>query len=607
MSVWLTPELKPFFGGTYFPPEDRHGRVGFKTLIQRIAQVWRDERQTLLEYGEKSEKLLVDDASRQTLGSIASAEVAIAQCLDELVGAFDPEFGGFGSAPKFPMPGNLFLLVESIARQNGSVDESRLKEMLEGTLDHMAKGGMWDHVGGGFHRYSVDKYWHVPHYEKMLYDQGQLASVYAEAYRLSGRREFANVAMTISKYVARDLLGPEGGIFAAEDADSVLPSDADAHGEGVFYIWSQTELRAILGEKSELFEDAFGVKVGGNARPESDPHGELKGMNTLFRHSSDAELAERFGMSEEEIASNLELSVEKLFKCRESRPRPHLDDKVIVSWNALMVSGACKVYQICGDYASMELARKSAAFLWSEMWAAEDKRFRRSYRGKPGNAFGFAEDYAAAANAFIDVYECAFDTVWLERSLLVVQQLRGRFEDAQRGGFFASESGDPSLIVRLRDNYDGAEPSASSMAAIAMLRLAAIFNDSELRDAGRKTIEAFGEQWSRSPRSMPLMLVAALRFLEGDQQIVIVGDPREDATRELLGIVNRKRKPYSVLVLIDSSQSLPKLFESNASVKAMSEAVDRGRAVAYVCDNYACKAPVTSKQELEKMLAGEDA
>ncbi|EDY83925.1 conserved hypothetical protein [Verrucomicrobiia bacterium DG1235] len=598
MSVWLTPDLKPFYGGTYFPPEDKYGRVGFLTLVERIGQLWRDERATLLEYGEKSQALLADSASRNLSDGIGEAAGAIDLCLEQLDTEYDEQWGGFGGAPKFPMPGYFQMLVDGISRRGNA----RLTEMLAGSLEKMADGGIWDHVGSGFHRYSVDKYWHVPHYEKMLYDQGQLAGIYAEAYRLTGRDSFAAVAKGIVRYVARDLQGAAGELFAAEDADSALPDDASKHGEGAFYVWSKAELDGLLGEDAALFASAYDVKAGGNARPESDPHGELKGMNTLMRVASDGELGKRFSLEVSAVRERLGACLGVLFEKRDGRPRPHLDDKALVSWNALMISGACKVYQACGDADALELAKKAAVFLFAEMWDAGEGRFARVYRGGCGEQGGFAEDYAAAAGACLDLYEATFDAVWVERAREVLQQLKLRFWDEQRGGFFATEVGDANVLVRLRDDYDGAEPAASSLAALALLRLAALLDDEKLRVLGRETIEAFGEQWKRSPRAMPLMLVAASRFLESDQQIVVVGDLEAAETRELIACANRWRASFSVLVGVDPAVGLPEVFGGNEKLKAMLEVAEAGKPLVYVCENFACKEPVGSVESLEGIL-----
>lgn len=598
MSVWLTPDLKPFYGGTYFPPEDKYGRVGFLTVIERIGQLWQDERASLFEYGEKSLELLSGNANRDLQQGIGEAAAAIDLCLEQLAGEFDEEWGGFGNAPKFPMPGYLQLLIEGVAHRGNA----RLKEMLSSTLRKMAAGGMWDHVGGGFHRYSVDQYWHVPHYEKMLYDQGQLAGIYADTFRLTGDQDFKDVAMQIVDYVSRDLRGRDGQLFAAEDADSSLPEDETQHREGAFYVWRKNELDTLLGSEADLFATAFDVKPSGNARPESDPHGELAGTNTLMRVRSNAELAEAFSFSESEVNQRLNKSLETLFEVREKRPRPHLDDKTLVAWNGLMISGACKVYQATGYEAALGLANDAAGFLWERMWNPKSNEFRRVYRDGCGEAKGYAEDYASAACAFLDLFECTFDGRWVQRAREVVNQLRNRFLDTNRGGFFSTEKEGKGVLVRLRDDYDGAEPAASSLAAHALLRLASILDDAELRELGRKTIEAFGTQWKQAPRAMTYQLVAASRFLEGDQQIVVVGQRESEDTQRLLATANRWRKPYSVLIYLERDSELESVFSKNEKLTEMLQATPHEETRVYVCENYACQEPVSTCDALESLL-----
>lgn len=602
MSVWLTPDLKPFYGGTYFPPEDRHGRVGFKTLVMKITELWRTERSRLVAYGEESVKLMRGEAQQSVDDASSDARHAISSCLSELTSTFDSSYGGFGSSPKFPMPSNLIFLIECSAREVSPTGAVGPKDVLERTLEKMAQGGVWDHLGGGFHRYSVDRYWHVPHYEKMLYDQGQLSQVYAEAYRVSGNELFRDVALATVAYLARDMAGPEGQLYAAEDADSPSPEDPSQSKEGAFYVWTDAEVRQELGGEAEPFAAAFDVKEAGNARPESDPHGELSGTNTLARVASDAELAERFGGSEEEIRSRLEGAMRHLFEKRDKRPRPHLDDKAIASWNGLAISGACKVYQACGDEKALALAEKAGAFLWDFMWQSEERAFRRVYRNGLGAAAGFAEDYAAASNAFVDLYECSFDPLWLERSREVVEQLLTRFEDEERGGFYASEAEDSSVIVRMRDDYDGAEPAASSLAALALFRLGTLLGSEELLLKASRAVEGFAAQWTRAPRAMPLMLVAAWRLIEPVQQVVIVGNKDSEALLRMARVANHWRQPHSSVIVLNWGEPLPKAFAGNERLKAMLKPGESRDALAYVCEDYACHAPVFTAEDLEAAL-----
>jgi len=598
MSVWLTPDLEPFYGGTYFPPEDRYGRLGFPALIERIGRHWAEDRVKLLDTAARSMELLEGSAGEDMEEGVGEASDAIDACLEQLSEEFDEEWGGFGPAPKFPMPAYLNLLLECVAQRKNA----RLGELVSCSLSRMQDGGVWDHLGGGFHRYSVDRYWHIPHYEKMLYDQGQLAGIYATASQQLADRSFARTAREIVDYVARDLCGADGNLLAAEDADSALAGDLGEHAEGAFYVWRSDEIAEVLGEDADLLSAAYGAKSTGNARPESDPHGELRGTNTLFRARTSRELADSLGLDPEEVRRRLSVASEKLFAVRCKRPRPHLDDKTITSWNALMISGACKVYQIDGYEAALNLAQRAADFLWNEMWDRESSQLSRIYREGLGEAKGFAEDYAAFACACLDLYESSFEELWIERAEKLLAQTSDRFLDTRRAGFFATRADDQGRLPRLRDDYDGAEPAASSMAAIACLRLAAMIDNDALRELGRRTIEAFGQQWKRAPRAMPLMLVAASRFLAGDQQIVVVGPSGAAIVHQLLRTANRQRKPGSVLLFVDSNPRSDSSLLRNQKLQAFRDSVPAGSARAFVCENFVCQEPVSTEQALRALL-----
>ncbi|MBC2606557.1 thioredoxin domain-containing protein [Pelagicoccus albus] len=598
MSVWLTPDLKPFYGGTYFPPTDNYGRVGFTTLIDRIGTLWSEDKATLLGYGEKSRELLQENAGHHQLEGIAEAGDAIEMCLEELNTDFDEEWGGFGRAPKFPMPGYFNILLEKSARRS----KTKWLNLITSSLDKILDGGIWDHVGGGLHRYSVDQYWHVPHFEKMLYDQGQMSGVLAEAFRISGSARYAKAACQIIDYVSRDLRGELGQLFAAEDADSSLPEDPTRHGEGAFYVWTKQEIESLLGSDFELFAEAFYIKSEGNARPESDPHGELTGMNTLMRIRGDKGLAARFGKTESEVARVIEAGLKKLFDKRIKRPRPLLDDKTLLSWSSLMISGACKVYQRCGYEPALELATDAAEFLLASMREEATGSLARAFRNGRGNQNGFAEDYAAFACACLDLYESTSEVKWLQMGRELLEELEHRFLDHKRGGYFATESGDENLLVRLRDDYDGSEPAASSLAAMAQLKFASLLDDDEFRERGRRTVEAFGFQWKRAPRAMPQMLVAASRFLDSDQQIVLIGERGTDSWQSFTSTIHRHRDIGSAFVALDRREGIPSILSGNSKLAPMLESVSEGGAKVFICEDFACKEPVETVEAVEKIL-----
>src|SRR6266481_1944650 len=377
MSVWLTPDLKPFVGGTYFPPEERYGQPAFKKVLERIAIAWKEDHDKIVEQGSKIVEALRESQSAapgegKIDGSVADAAYR------QIDRSYDPKEGGFGTAPKFPRPVTLNFLTRFYARDPKSDSGKHALDVALFTLRKMAAGGMHDHIGGGFHRYSVDRYWHVPHFEKMLYDQAQLAVAYLDAFRITQDRQYEAVARDILDYVARDMTSKEGGFFSAEDADSpavaggglsaVASAKADepGHGknaEGAFYVWTKKEIDAVLGDAAEIFDFHYGVQAHGNAPEGSDPHDEFRGKNILIARHTVAETAQRFKKSEEEIAKFLAQSREKLLAIRAKRPRPHLDDKIIAAWNGLMISAVARAAQVLDDPRYLEIATRAAKFL----------------------------------------------------------------------------------------------------------------------------------------------------------------------------------------------------------------------------------------------------
>ena len=603
MSVWLMPKGQPFYGGTYFPPDDRYGRIGFEKLLIRIQEIWTKRRGELAEQATRFVETLSD--LQKPSGSEAFLEAgrdAARQVVGELKRSFDPEWGGFGNAPKFPMAANLQFLL-AVAESDFDESEKRnASEMLSITLEKMAMGGVYDFVGGGFHRYSVDRYWHVPHFEKMLYDQGQLLAVYAQAGRLFPQADYGQLIGDMVDYLKRDLIADEGGLFAAEDADSEPEDQPGAHAEGAFYVWTDEELKALLSvQEYSILRDAFAITKRGNSPPESDPHGELIGKNTLLRAMSSEQLAGKFDLEVEEIDKVLAQTRRKLFERRNQRPRPHLDDKIVAAWNAMAISGLCEAYQVFGNEESLEVALSAGRFIRSNLYDEAEKTLYRIFRGSRGEVGGFAEDYAHMISAMIDLYESTFDVDWIRFGDELAKQLIARFEDPENGGFFASEEGDDRLIARLKDDYDGAEPCASSVAVLALMKLGRILDDTNCAQVADRAIRAFEYQWSRAPRAMPLMLSALMYRAMPNQEIVIVGDESDSEFQEMLKVARRLRIRGSVLIALGNNDSSNRwLLERNQSLGSKLES--RGSLKVYVCQDYVCSAPLASSRELRSLL-----
>jgi hypothetical protein len=617
MSVWLTPDLKPFVGGTYFPPEDRYGQPGFKKVLERIATAWKENHENILEQGGKIVAALQESQSAAK-GEAQIDAATLEAAYRQIDRSYDPKEGGFGNAPKFPRPVTLNFLTRFYARDPKSDPGKQALEMALFTLRKMAAGGMHDHIGGGFHRYSVDRYWHVPHFEKMLYDQAQLAVAYLDAYQITRDKQYEAVARDILDYVARDMTSKEGGFFSAEDADSpvvggiglsAVASQAGdpGHGktaEGAFYVWTKKEIDAALGDAAEIFDFHYGVQSHGNAPEGSDPHDEFRGKNILIARHTVGETAQRFKKSEEEIAKFLAQSREKLLAIRAKRPRPHLDDKIIAAWNGLMISAFARAAQVldpatAGRY--LEIAMRGTKFLRANLYEEKSKLLYRNYREGRSAIEGFTDDYAFVVHALLDVYEASFDIEWLKFAIELQETQDRLFFDEKNGGYFSTSGKDASVFLRMKDDNDGAEPAASSVAALNLLRLSQVRDDPQLTERARKTIDAFGATLSHFPSAMPQMLVALDFSLSKPRQIVIAGKRDVPETKALLKEVHRHFLPKTILLLADGSDGQKYLGEKNEAIRTMSNI--EGKSAAYVCENFTCKAPVTDSSKLAELVA----
>ena len=599
MSVWLTPDLKPFVGGTYFPPEDRYGQPGFKKVLERIAAAWKDNHDKIVEQGGKIVAALRESQSTPEAEGKIDAGI-LEPAYRQIERIYDPKEGGFGSAPKFPRPVTLNFLSRFYARDPKSESGKQALEMALFTLRKMGAGGIYDHLGGGFHRYSVDRYWHVPHFEKMLYDQAQLAVAYLDAFQITRDQQYQSVARDILDYVARDITSKEGGFFSAEDADSFFENGKPEHGEGAFYIWTKKEIDAALGDAAEIFDFHYGVQSHGNAPEGSDPQDEFGGKNILIERHTIAETAKQFKKSEEEVRQSLDRSREKLLAIRAKRPRPPLDDKIIAAWNGLMISAYARAAQALDEPRYLEAAARAAKFLRANLYDEKSKLLFRSYRDGRSAVEGFADDYAFVVQGLLDLYEASFDVEWLKFATQLQETQDHLFLDAKNGGYFTTSGKDASVLLRMKDDNDSAEPAASSIAALNLLRLAQIRGEREMEDRARKTIDAFGPTLSHFASAMPQMLVALDFSLSKPRQIVIAGKKDVPSTKALLTEVHRHFLPKTILLLADGAEGQKYLGERNEAIRGMS--ILNGKSAAYVCENFTCKTPVTASNQLADLL-----
>ena len=597
MSVFLTPDLVPFLGGTYFPPEDRWGRPGFTTLLTRIAEAWERDPESLVNRGRE----ILDALREYTRAAPPGDRPPGPECFDaaqgQLAEHFDAEWGGFSGAPKFPQAGPLEFLLRY--RTPDAETSAGAREMALFTLDCMAKGGIHDALGGGFHRYSVDRFWHVPHFEKMLYDQAQLAVVYLHAYQLTGEQRYAEMVRGILDYVKRDLADPAGGFYSAEDADSPLPEapeDPSRRAEGAFYLWTKPEIEAALGGEAGLFCEAYGVEPTGNAPEGSDPHGEFAGKNILIQRRSVEELARQLRRPAGEIAQSLAESRRTLFELRSRRPRPHRDDKIVTAWNGLAISAFAIAAQGLDDEAYLQAAEAAAAFLKNHLWI--DGRLRRSYREGAGAVAGFAADYAFVIQGLLDLYEAGGNAAWLEWAA-ELQAVQDRiFFDTEHGGYWQAEAGDPALLLRMKEETDGAEPSPGSVAALNALRLGAMLDDAALAARAETTFRAYAAPLRRTPLALSQMLVALDFARTPAAQVVLAGGFA--ATRPLRRELHAGYRPRKVVLFAESGGWLERQRPFLQALRPVD-----GKPAAYLCEDAACQPPVTTPEALREALAGD--
>jgi uncharacterized protein len=627
MSVWLTPQLEPFVGGTYFPPEDRFGQPAFSRVLQRIAEAWKNDHAKISKQGANIVEALREAARDQTAAGEIDASI-LEEAYHQFARTFDAHEGGFGRAPKFPRPVTLNFLTRFHARDPDTDSGQHALEMVLLTLRKMAAGGIHDHIGGGFHRYSVDAHWHVPHFEKMLYDQAQLASAYLDAFQITGDADFAATARDALDYVRRDMTSPMGGFFSAEDADSPVAAVYDRReseigapraprqkmAEGAFYVWTKQEIDEALGDEAATFSSHYGVEEDGNVPAGADPHGELRGKNILIRGVASAlgrtRRSEVVGATPETFAADkkdaksvqesLGESRQKLFFIRRKRPRPHLDDKIIAAWNGLMISAFARGALILDDASYLETARRAAEFVGTKLYDDSRKILFRSYRDGRSEIEGFADDYAFFIQGLIDLYQASFEVRWLKFALELQRQMDALFWDDKAGGYFGVTGHDNSILLRMKEENDSAEPAASSVAALNLARLAGIRNEPELLVRAKKTVNAFARQLMHFESALPQMLVA-LDFLEtAPRQIVLAGDRRDERVQELLKEVNKHFLPHATVLLADGAEGQDFLAGKNEAIRSMRPV--KGKPAVYLCENFTCKAPVTERQELRELL-----
>lgn len=593
LSAFLTPDLKPFFARSYIRPVAHHGQLGFPDLINRICELWQNDRQKVLSSSEP----IIDHLKQSTKvnETVNVGEAALSKCYQQLLDRYDPNFGGFGGGPKFPRPATFnFLLRYFYKTGNGS----SLKMVLN-TLRVMVRGSIYDQIGGGFHRYSVDEQWRVPHFEKMLYDQAQLTISYLEAYQITKDDSLLEIVKGILDYVLHKLHHKEGGFYSAEDAESASNLfKTDEKTEGAFYVWTKSEIESILRkDNAEIFNYSFGVKEEGNTL--HDHLNAFSGKNILYIANSIEETAKKFGKTKEELKNLLTDMKHKMYIEREKRPKPHLDDKIITSWNGLMISAFAKAYQVLEDDNYRSAAESTVRFIMKHLYNPQTQTLYRRYRDGDARFDGGLQDYAFLIQGLIDLYESTFDFQLLEYAISLTKKQIELFWDSESGGFFDTDGNDPIILLRTKDDYDGAEPTGNSIAALNLLRLSQMINRSKWREMAEKTVRSFGAHLNQMPEALPQLLTALIWEFANPQEIIIVGVRSSEDTKMMLREIYKKFLPNKVIILVDDN-SKPKLMSYLPFIENMT--IIDGKTTIYVCQNYTCKLPTNNIEKVTEML-----
>lgn len=641
MSVFLAPDtLKPFFGGTYFAPYDKYGQPGFPTLLKKVHTLWNSQKERLIKQADDIMAMInTSQASAMAAQAPEAESISQAHAFDLLISAvqrfarmFDPDDGGFGHAPKFPRPVvfNLFFRVyfslrvpkTASARAMPSGLANDILSMCQHTLVKMAHGGMYDHIGGGFHRYSVDAQWHVPHFEKMLYDNAQLVSSYLDAFQITGDPFFQRVARDTLTYVLRDMSHPEGGFFSAEDADSATDFTPNAHRvEGAFYAWAYNEIVTALSEGlagSQLLNEAglnaskaievfchqFDVHKDGNVQVSSDPQGELRGKNVLIRRHSSKEAAETFGLATPRLVDDVtNLCKTILFDHRNrNRPRPHLDDKILCAWNGLMISALVRAYQILDDQTYLEAAKRAAQFIRNNMFNETKGVLMRSFRKETSSIDGFLSDYAFFIQGLIDMYEATGEIKWLTWGE-ELQTKQNELFLSETGGFYDTTGTDSSILLRQKEDYDGAEPSGNAISAMNLLRLSHILNHALFNELARKVLSDFQHQMQQMGPAVPQMLCALDQLVHPVAQFIVAGQIDKADMKHVLHTIHSVYMPRKVIIHAGHGAE----YEGRSFIEAKIPLIRNvkpidDKASVYFCQDYACQMPTNNPSELMRQM-----
>ena len=585
LNIVMTPDRKPFFAATYIPKEARFGRAGMVDLVPKIKEIWDTQRDEVVRSAESITEAMRKAADAPAAAGGAPGMSALTTGYNQLLGRFDEINGGFGTAPKFPTPHNLVFLLRYWKRTG---DEEALL-MAEKTLAEMRLGGIYDHAGFGFHRYSTDAEWLLPHFEKMLYDQALLVMAYTEAYQATGKENYKKTAREIIEYVLRDMTSPEGGFYSAEDADSEGV-------EGKFYVWTTEELEAVLGkEDGELIARLYNARRGGNYSEEAS--GESSGGNILYLRAPLDELAMSFSEDAGAVSERVERARRKLCEARERRIHPHKDDKILTDWNGLMIAALSKAASAFGEPSYTNAARRAAEFILTTM-RGEDGRLLHRFRTGEAGITAHADDYSFLIWGLLELYEATFDAEYLRTAIALQKDMNEHYLDAERGGYYFTANDAEEMIIRHKEVYDGAVPSANSAALLNLLRIGRITGDASYEGTAENLGKAFSAVVEQAPSAYTQLLTGLDFGIGPSYEIVISGERGKEDTESMLEALRGVYVPNKVVLLRDSSSGI----EDIAPFTKEQDTID-GKATAYVCMNYECELPLTEPGKIRGLLS----
>ena len=576
LTVILTPDKKPFFSGTYFPKESRFGRIGMLDFVPRIKEIWERKNNEALSSADEITKLLA------TVSTSSAGEVLDESVLDiafeQLAHRFDEQYGGFGDAPKFPTPHNLLFLLRYWKRTGNQ----KALEMVEKTLQAMQLGGIYDHIGFGFHRYSTDSKWLVPHFEKMLYDQALIAMAFTETYQATHKEEYKKTVAEIFTYVLRDMTDPGGGFYSAQDADSEGE-------EGKFYVWAEDEVREVLGkEEADLTVNIFNLEKAGNYTEEAMR--ERTGVNILHLKKS---------LSGKDLLQQIEQARQKLFNVREKRVHPYKDDKILTDWNGLMIAALAKAAQVFNEPKYSEAAKRAGDFVLTKM-CRSDGRLLHRYRDGQAAIPAYLDDYAFFIWGLLELYEATFEAQYLKIALDLNNALIKYFWDDKNAGFYFTSDDTEDILVRKKEIYDGAIPSGNSVAMLNLFRLGRIAGNSDLEEKASKIVQTFSQNVNQVPMAHTQLLIGIDFSLGPAYEVTISGNVQKEDTKAMLKALRSKFVPNKVLLFVSADEKLPEIFQVAKFTKDQ-KCID-DKATVYVCQSYNCKLPTTDVSTMLQLL-----